>query len=108
MAIKAMSHLNPPTHKIDLLYFPFKERDVFQKLSNGVDDVGQIQIAGCDFVQHGSEQEEVFLVDQRDLNLGTSRKSLIEFERRIQAGETPTNDHDSVFLIHLGPLSVDG
>jgi len=69
--------------KIDLLRFAFKEGHISKKLPDGINNVRQIKSTGRHFVQHGSEQKEVFPVNQSDFDVRSSGESLIEFERRI-------------------------
>lgn len=89
MPVETMRHNHASALQIDLLHLALEERYIVQELSDGVNNIREIQVTGGDFVQHWSEQEEVFLVDERDLKLGSSRKSLIQFQRRIQSAKPP-------------------
>ena len=52
-------------------------------------------------MQHRREQEEVLLVYQSDFYVLTGGETLFELDRRVQSGETTTNDNDSVLLAHV-------
>ena len=41
--------------------FSFEEVNMSQHLTNGIDDMGQIEIACCYFVKHRGKQEEIVL-----------------------------------------------
>jgi hypothetical protein len=64
----------------------------------GIDDVGQIEVARGDFVQHRREQKKVFAVHDRDLEARIF--PLFELERRIKSAEAPAEDKHSCFLSH--------
>jgi DNA-binding LacI/PurR family transcriptional regulator len=60
------------------------------------DNRAQIQVAGRNLVQHGHEQEEVFAIDQRDLDIRLRRQAFFQFGSDTQAAET-TTENDYLF-----------
>jgi hypothetical protein len=51
------------------------------------------------FMKHRREQEEVFLTDQRDFEIGIA--AFFELESRVQTTETAAEDEDASFFIDV-------
>ncbi len=62
-----------------------------------VDDVGDVDVGGGDFMEHEREADGVFATDESDLNLGAGGDSLVEFEGRVDAADAPTEDQGARF-----------
>src|SRR3954465_6946931 len=105
VTIESMAHYDAPGVQIDVLHLPLKERDILQKLANGVHDIREVEVAGCNLVQHRGEQEEILFIDQRDFDVWTSGEALLKFECRVKARESAAHNDDFVLLAHNWPLS---
>ena len=71
-----------------------KKTDAPQQLSDGVHDVGEVDVARGHLVEHGCKQEEVVRVDQSDVNVIDAAEALLECEGRVEASEPAAQDHD--------------
>ena len=67
--------------KIDRFHFSREEIDSLQEFSDGIDDVCEIEITGCNLMQHGRKQKEVVAVHERDLCRGIACQRVIEVHR---------------------------
>src|SRR4029077_7428520 len=77
-----------------------------EKLAHRIDDVCQIEVASGNFVQHGRKKEEVFAIDQRDLDVRVSGQSVVQMNGGMQAGKAATQYQDSSFaaVSHRSPF----
>jgi hypothetical protein len=66
---------------VDRSNFSFEEVNMSQHLPNGIDDVGQIEIARRYFMKHRCEQEEIVLADERNFEIGIT--AFFELERGV-------------------------
>ncbi len=53
--------------EIDGFNFSMKEVHATQELSDRADNVGDVEIIGGHFVQHGGEEEKIVVVDEGDI-----------------------------------------
>src|SRR5437667_1660951 len=60
----------------------------------------KVQVTGCNLVQHGSEEEEIFSIDQRDLKARIACQGLLQPERRVQATESSAEYQNSLGVLH--------
>ena len=95
--VKPVADDDSARREVDRLDLPCEKADVAQQFPDRVDGVGQVEVAGGHFVQHGREQEEIFLADQRDFEVGLA--TLLEFEGRVEAPEAAAEDEDAS-LVH--------
>jgi hypothetical protein len=56
--------------EVDALHVGVEEADVAEHFAEGVDDVGEVDVAGGDFVEHGSKENGIFTADEGDLDIG--------------------------------------
>jgi len=96
--IKSVRHGHKLAFQIDGFNVSREKADPPQKLSHGIHDVGEIEIAGGNFVQHRSEQKEIIPVHQRDLDIGIAGQSVIQVDGRVQPGEAAAKNDDPSFL----------
>src|ERR1700739_4900967 len=85
--------------KIDRFHFTGEEIDSLQELPDGTDDIGEIEIAGGDFVQHRCKQKEVVAICQRDFDIGIARERVIEVHCRMQPGKTAAKNYNPSSLL---------
>ena len=78
MMVEAMRDLHALPVEIDRLDFSRKKHHPLEKFADRVDDVRQIKITGCDFVQHGGEQKEIVAVHQGNLNIRIASQSFVQ------------------------------
>src|SRR5262245_37382873 len=93
--------------EIDVLKLAVEEVNLLQQFSHGTHDVGDVEIAGRDFMEHRREQEEVFFVHECDFGVETALKSFIQFQRAIHAAEPAAQNQDAWFHSNLPPRSRD-
>src|SRR6266436_4398681 len=96
VAVKPVRDDGTTLRQVDRLNFAFKESNVPQHLTDRVDDMGYIEVACRYFMKHRREQEEVFLTDQRDFEIGIA--AFFELESRVQTTETAAEDEDASFF----------
>src|SRR6266567_7915136 len=102
MPIEAMRDNDLLFVDVDLVHVPAEEIYVPNHFADRINDVGQIQVARCDFVQHRSEQEKVLAINNRDFELRVSTS--LELQRRIEPAETAAENEDTRFLAHRNQL----
>src|SRR5215813_6865562 len=73
--------------------------DPFQELSHRIDDIREIEIAGGDFVKHGSKQKKVVAINQRDLDVGIAGQRIVQMNRRMLPGKTAAENENPSFLM---------
>ena len=99
-------------HEIDGFDVTMKKRHATQQLSDRANDIGDIEVARGDFVQHRGEEEIVVTVDEGDVQVGSPRKRSFEFQRGIHAAEPTAQNQNSwlpirhykTFRLALKPL----
>jgi hypothetical protein len=60
-----------------------KKLILFRSFWDGIDDIREVEITGCDFVQHRRKQKEVVAVHKRNLCLRVACQRVIEVHRRM-------------------------
>src|SRR5215469_7203931 len=98
MVVETVRYGHDLPFKIDRFDFSSEEIDSLQELSHGIDDIREIEITGCDLVQHRRKQKKVVAVHERDLYLGIACQRVIEVNRRLQPGETAAENQNPSFL----------
>src|SRR6516164_11776803 len=83
---------------IDLVHVAAEEIHVPNHFANRIDDVGQIQIAGCDLVQHRREQEEILPI--YDSNFESRVPTFLEFQSRIKPAKSAAENEDTRLICH--------
>jgi len=68
MMIEAVRNNDPPLLEADLKDFSGKKVDAPQHLADRIHNRREIQVAGCDLVKHGREQEEVLAINEGNLD----------------------------------------
>src|SRR5262249_51395821 len=79
---------------VDVLDLSFEERATLRELPDRVHDVSEIEVRCRDLMEHRGEDEEVFLVQQRDFDVGVITEPAIELTDRIDASEA-TAEHNN-------------
>src|SRR4051812_45322610 len=95
-----MRNKNGSFFEVDGFNFPFKEIYFPQKLANGIDDVREVKVAGSDLVQHGGKEKEVLTIHERDLDIRILVQLPLEFEGRVEAAETSTQNENAMLCAH--------
>ena len=85
VVIEAMRNNDLLFLKVDLLHLAAEEIHAANHLANGINDVGQIQIARRDLVQHRSKEKKVLAINDRDFKARII--ALLEFQRGIKSAE---------------------
>src|SRR5437870_3072407 len=69
--------------------------------------MGEVEIAGGDFMEHGREEDEVLAAYQCDFDIGARGDSFVEFESRVDSSGAPAENHDARFRSawHVTPLT---
>src|SRR6266704_2590603 len=98
MTVEAVRNRHALLFDIDLVYVAAKKIDVADHLADGIDDVGQVQIAGRDFVQHRREQKKVFTVYDR--NFKARILPSFKFERGVKSAEAAAEDEHPCLMRH--------
>ena len=83
MMVETMRDGHDLPFKIDRFHFSRKEIDSLQEFSDGIDDIREIEITGCDLMQHGRKQKEVVAVHESDLCVRITCQRVIEVNRRM-------------------------
>ncbi|MFN8643862.1 MAG: hypothetical protein U0802_20205 [Candidatus Binatia bacterium] len=84
-----------PRAQVDVQHLSVEERGAAEQLADRVDDVGEIEVGGRHLVQHRREEEEVVLVDQRDLDGRVAAEEPFELHHRVDPAEPAAEDHDA-------------
>ena len=98
MVVEAVRDGHDLPVEIDRFYFPGEKIDPLQELSDRIDDIGEIEITGGDFVQHRRKQKEVVAIYQRDLDIGIAGQRVLEVNRRMESGETAAENQNPSFV----------
>src|SRR3974390_1628759 len=100
MFVNSMTDNNSSAFKIDLPNLSLDKADMLQQLSDRVNDICNVKIAGRNLVQHRRKQKKVFAIDQRDLNVWPRRELSIQFESRVDPRKTSTKNDNPMTLFH--------
>jgi hypothetical protein len=92
MTIEAMGNNDLPLLDVDLIDLTRKEMDVPQQLSDGIHDRRKIQVADCDLVKHGREQEKILPIDEGYLDQGILSEFLVQFHSDGQTRKAPAEN----------------
>jgi hypothetical protein len=65
-----------------------------QKLADWIYDVRNVEVARGDFVKHGSEQEEVFAINQGNFHIGAPRERSVEPHRRVETRKAASQNEN--------------
>src|SRR6516225_7375399 len=63
--------------------------DSLKQFADRIHDVGEIEVAGGHFVQHGRKQEKVLAINKCDLEVRVTGHRLLQLERGVQPAEAP-------------------
>jgi len=97
MVVKSVRDGHDLPFKIDRFHFSREEIDSLEELSHGIDDICEIEITGCDFVQHRCKQKEVVAANEANLHCAVWRQQFLEINRSINSTETTAENDDSFF-----------
>ena len=87
--------------EIDDFDIAMKERHAAQQLADRADDIGDIEVARRDFMQHRGEEEKVVAVDEGHVQVSASCQCVFEFQRDIHPAEsTPQNQYPRLLVRH--------
>src|SRR5215469_12197121 len=95
MVVETVRNGHDLPFKIDRFHFSREEIDSLEAFSDGIDDICEIEITGCDLVQHRRKQKEVVAVHERDLYLGIARKRIVQVNRGMQPGKAAAQNQNS-------------
>ena len=90
MTLRAVDDVHPPCWKINGLNFAVEKPDFLKQLADRIHDVGDIQVAGGHFVQHGRKQEKVLAINKCHLEVRVTGPRLLQLERGVESAEAPT------------------
>src|SRR5947207_11648596 len=82
---------------VDLVHIAAKKVYMTKHLTNGVNDVRQVQIARGDLVQHWGEQKKILPVYNSHFEPRIA--TLLELQRGIKTAKSPAENEDAGFLI---------
>ena len=80
--------------QVDRFDVAVEKPDTAQQLADRVHDVRQVQVAGSHFMQHRSEQEEVFAVHQRHLDVRIPGNRFFQFQSSVHASKAAAQDQN--------------
>src|SRR5262245_34591061 len=78
--------------KIDALHIAIKEVHAFQHFAKGIHDIGEIQIACRNFMQHWSEEKKVFSIDECYFGVWIAGERFFQLQCSIEASETASKN----------------
>src|SRR6266481_2021265 len=96
MAVETMRNGHSLAFEVDLVYVAAEEGHVTKHLSNGIDDVGQVQIARSDLVQHRSEEKEVLAVHNGHVEPWIA--TFFKLQRGIKAAKSTAENEEASFF----------
>ena len=94
-----MHHAHDAALQIDLLDVADNDVRAVQQRPEGTDDVGDVHVAGCDLVQHGSEEKEVVTADERHVDVFAMAEPPLELTGRFNAAKSAA-EHDNAGSSH--------
>src|SRR5215471_8316512 len=83
---------------VDLVHIAAEKVHAANHFADRIDDVGQIQIARRNFMQHWREQKKVLAIYDSDLE--TWVPAFFKLQRRIQPAETAAENQNTRFVAH--------
>src|SRR5215470_3307466 len=92
MVIEAMGNNDTPSFDVHPLDLSRKEMDALKHLANRIHNRRQIQVAGCDLVKHGREQEKIVAIDEGDLDGKILREFLFQLHGNSKARKPPAKN----------------
>ena len=98
MVVETMRDGHDLPFEIDRFHFSREEIDSLQEFSDGIDDICEIEITGCDLMQHRRKQKEVVAIYQRDLDIGIAGQRVLKVNRRMESGETAAENQNPSFV----------
>ena len=98
MPIEPMRDRDAFVCDIDALHVADEKAHVPQHLADRVDDIGQIEIARRDLVQHRGEEEEVLATDKSHFEI--RKLKLLKLQRGIKSAEAAAENEDASFVCH--------
>src|SRR6266571_8261468 len=104
MAVETVRNGHPLAFEVDLVYVAAEEGHVTKHLSNGIDDVGQVQIARRDLVQHRSEEKEVLAVHNGHVEPRIA--AFFKLQCGIKAAKSTAENEDASFFVAHTSLRV--
>ena len=99
MMFLAMRNLYDTLVQVDALDVTVKNADAFQQFSDGAHDMGDVEIARRDLVQHRRKEEEIFAIDECNLDVRIFRQSFFKIECRIKSAKAAA-EYQYPFLFH--------
>src|SRR5689334_19729516 len=97
--VEPVSYSHPPVDDIDTLDIADKKADMTQHLADGIDDIGQVEIARCDLVQHRSEKEEILPANECNFEVG--QLAFFELKGGVKSAKAATENKDTSFVWHM-------
>ena len=76
--------------KIDPFHFTVEEASVFQHLPDRVDDMGYVDVARCDLVEHRCEEKEILPIDDGNFDVLMACDRFFKSRRGVQSREAAT------------------
>src|SRR5215469_4206421 len=98
--VEAVGHLYHSPLDVNALRAALEEVAAAKELANRIDYRCQVQIAGCDLMQHGRKHKKVVAVDQCEFEIIRACQLFFEFHSDVEAGEAPAEDHNLLFPAH--------
>src|SRR5262249_50482841 len=102
MPIKSMRDDNLFFVDVDLVDISTEKIHAADHFSDRIDDVGQVQIARRDLVQHRSEEKKVLTINDSDFEARIV--TLLELQRSIKPAETATENKHACLVAHNSEL----
>ena len=108
MVLVPMRQTDSSMHEINGFDLVMKERRPAQQLAHWADDIGDVQVARGDFVQHRSEEEKIVLIDERDVYVDSATQRPFEFECSIHPAESTAEYQHAGFAVrHNSAANAD-
>ena len=84
---------------VDLVHVATEKIHVTNHFADGIHDIGQIQIAGRDLMQHRCKQEEVLAI--HDYDFEARIPALLELQRSVKSAEAAAKNEDTNLGCHI-------
>ena len=84
---------------VDLVHVATEKIHAADHLANWINNVGQIQIARRDLMQHRSKEKKVLAINERDFKARII--ALLEFQRGIKSAEAAAENEDTRLVCHF-------
>ena len=92
--IGAVRHDDGASREVDALDVAVEELHARQELADGIHDVGDVEVARGDLVQHRREEEKIVAAHDRHLHAAVAAEPPLQLERGVDAAEAAADDHD--------------